>query len=123
MKYIIYLLITFCILSTTSFGMPSPESYGKNECHKIAQDYQREFGGSLIWIQPIDEQRNAILSDFGAHVINKVYEPVSKQLLYVDWGLKSTTIADFEIRTLNGKPARSYDLSKERPEFGLIWYY
>ena len=117
------LALLLLILVPSGYAMKPAWEYGDNECQKIAIQYQKEFGGSLIWIQPIDEQGNAILSEYGAHVINRVYDPVSKEMRYVDWGMKSNTRADYEIRLLNDMPARAYDLSIERPEFGLIWHY
>ena len=124
-KIILYIaLICFSIgIISTANAMPSPDSYGENECQKIALDYQKEFGGSLIWLQPIDKYGNPILSDYGAHVLNQVYDPVRKELRYVDYQLGWNQKADFIIHDWNDQRVKQYDLSKERPEFGLVWHH
>jgi len=116
-------LVIAIMASVANAQMPAPDSYGENECQKAALDYQKEFGGSLIWIQPIDEWGNPILGKYNAHVINKVYDPILKELIYVDYVAGMKASANFTIESFNGMPAKAYDLSKERPEWGLIWHY
>ena len=98
------------------------ESYGVNQCELIAKDFQKEFGGSLVWIQPLKDNGAFDLGDYNAHIINKVYFS-GVGIVYIDYysGMNMESID--EVQAWYGKPARIYDLSIERPEFGMIWWY
>ena len=120
---IVVLVIFMVIGSIVGNAMPSPESYGENQCELIAKDYQKAYGGSLIWLQFIDEQGNPILGEYSAHILNKVYDPIRKEMRYIDYQSKTDTRADYIIHMWDNKPVRMYDLSKERPEWSMIWHY
>jgi len=119
----IYLLLICILFTGIASAIKPPESYGINQCELIAKDYQKEFGGSLIWIQPMDNFGNPILGEYSAHMINKVYNKDLKIMIYVDYGNNWISSADIIIKTWNDKPVKVYDLSKERPEWSMIWHY
>lgn len=108
---------------SNTHAMRQPSDYGENQCELIAKDYQREFGGSLIWLQPVDSNGSPMLGEYAAHILNKVYDPIRKEMRYIDYQSKMDTRADYIIQLWDNKPVKMYDLSKERPEFGLIWHY
>jgi hypothetical protein len=106
--------------------MKPPELYGENQCELIAKDYQNEFGGSLIWIQPMDKQGNFIHGIYYAHIINRAYNK-ERGIYYVDWYAQTYFNNTQEIhdwyKHIFSLDNEVFDLSIKRPEFGLIWNY
>ena len=122
-RYIAFIWLVIALMAMSAYALKQPEEYGINQCELIAKDYQKEYGGSLIWLQFIDGNGNPIFGEYSAHVLNKVYDPVRKEIRYIDYQSKTDTRADYIIHMWDNKPVRMYDLSKERPEFGMIWHY
>jgi len=108
--------------------MPLPETYGLNECELIAKNFKDEFGGSLIFIQPLKENGPYDLSDYGGHLINKKYISGNEQNFYFDWGnqkiFSSLTEAEIWYEDIYyGRKVEVFDLSSEHPPFSIIWHY
>ncbi len=109
-------------------ALKQPEEYGEDQCELIAKDFQKKFGGSLIWIQPIDESGAYILEDYSAHILNKVYMSGNNDYFYIDWKTQSIikgTERDLKIWYwgMKQKESEIFDLSEKHPPFSIIWRY
>lgn len=107
--------------------MKLPSEYGYNECELIAKDFRKEFGGSLVFIQPLKDNGAYDLSDYGGHIINKKYISGNKQEFFFDWGSQRIFSSKAEIlnfwKDFTGKDVEVFELDKERPPFAIIWHY
>ena len=121
MRYIALVGLSIAILVTPSSALKAPNEYGTNQCELIAKDYQNVYGGSLIWIQPLKDNGAFDLGEYNAHIINKVGNN------YTDYQTGFTTKSLNSVQMWYewefGKKAVIYDLSNERPEFGMVWHY
>lgn len=127
---IVVSVVFLVIGAIVSNAMPLPESYGDNQCELIAKDYQREYGGSLVWIQPLKENGAYDLGDYNAHIINKVYSPTFEGIgivYYIDYKSNHRMYSKEDINLWYeheyNRKITVFDLATERPEFSMIWHY
>ena len=114
--YVVVLLtVVLAILSVTGRAEDS------NQCELIAKDYQREYGGSLVLIQPLKDNGAYDLGRYSGHWINHV------GIDYIDHGTgisfmtKDNVLEWYEWQT--GRTAVLFDLGEKRPPFPIRWNY
>lgn len=129
-RYIAFMSFVIASLVSGTHAMKQPLEYGTNECELIAKDFQKEYGGSLIWIQPLTANGAYDFGNYNAHIINKYYDSDFEgvgSIIYYDYATNTRmySIEDIEMwyEWLWGKEVKVFDLSKERPEFSMIWHY
>lgn len=115
-------------LCPTAVSMKSPDEYGYNECELTAKDFHNEFGGSLVFIQPLKTNGAYDLSDYGGHFINKRYVSGNKQEFFFDGGIQKIFSSQEEMETWYediyfGTKVETFELDKRYPPFGIIWRY
>ena len=118
------------MLSTPAFAMKEPwqysNSYDNTLCELIMKDYQNEFGGYFVFIQPLNPDGSYELGDYAGHWLNRAYSK-DRGIYYIDYWTQTYFNNTQQIQDLyyNGVQKRSvvYDFAERRPEFGLIWYY
>lgn len=115
------IFILLIIMLPTASGMKQPNEYSSTECELIAKDYQREHGGSLVWIQPLKPNGAYDMGEYSSHILNKVGNE------YIDYGWEYRTTDINSVREVykmaTGKDSQVWDLSQSRPRFRLIWHY
>ena len=127
MKTILYMIV--CVfLAVPALAMPAPDSYGYNECELIAKDFQEEFGGSLVFVQPLKENGAYDLSDYGGHFLNARYISGNQKMFYFDFGnqqiFDSLAAAETWYEDVYyGRQVEIWDMGIERPPFSIIWHF
>lgn len=132
-KKIIYLILLVFILIDNVSALKLPSEYEDGQCELIAKDFQKEFGGSLVWIQPLIENgayefESEELGIYNAHILNKIYISGNKNYYYIDWYSQSiigTTKEDVKnwYKGWTFKNSQVWDLEYERPSFNIKWRY
>lgn len=132
-KVIMAYIALFCFVMFVLAGLANAmqDNYGTNQCELIAKDFQKEAGGSLVWIQPLKSNGAYDLGGYKAHIINKIYisdfEGVGATVYfdYSDGSVHMYSKDDVKrwYENLWGKKVEVFDLSEERPPFSMIWHY
>jgi len=119
----VLIAILFIIFISPVRGMQS--YYPENSCQLIAKDFQKEYGGSLVWIQPLTNSGAYDLGEYNAHVFNRFY--IEGKLQFYDFGANIYFETKQEVnewyKEMTGKYSQIFVLSEERPAFGMIWHY
>lgn len=123
----LFIGLILLVLASSVHGMNPASEYGDNQCELIAKDVQKEYGGSLVWIQPLKDNGAYDFGDYNAHIINKVYLS-GVGVVYWDYQSGANMTSIDEVRTWyewysGGKNSEVYDLEFERPSWGMKWYY
>lgn len=107
--------------------MKPASEYRYNECELIAKDFQKEFSGSLVFIQPLKSNGAYDLCDYCGHWINKKYISGNKQEFFFDWSSQRIFSSENELKNFwkdsTGNDVEIFELDTERPPFALIEYY
>ncbi len=115
------------IIACPALAMKPPSEYGYNQCELIAKDFQKEFGGSFVFIQPLQADGSYNLCDFCGHWINKKYISGNEQEYFFDWSTQQIFSSEIEIQNYwfesTGNNVKIFDLSQEHPPFAIIWHY
>lgn len=104
----------------------SPWEYGDNQCELIAKDYQREYGGALILIQPLKDNGAFDFGPYNGHFLNNAYD---KEIgtYYIDYQSQSyfnnTNDALDWYFIMTNKKAIIYNVNEQHPPFSIIWHY
>ncbi len=120
------MILVLLLLSIPVTAMSPAASYGQDECELIAKDYQREYGGYLVFIQPLQANGAYMFGDYAGHWMNRAYSH-ALGVYYIDYtsGTYFNDTQDiaawYEYST--GNKAEVYDFAVRRPPFGLIWRY
>jgi len=114
--YVVVLLtVVLAILSMS--GRAMQESYDVNQCELMAKDYQREYGGSLVLIQPLKDNGAYDLGRYSGHWINHVGGQ------YIDYGTNTAFQSNDDVLGWYGRKAVLFDLGEKRPPFSIRWNY
>lgn len=123
------MIITAVVLAVIVLVVPSnamQASYTENQCELIAKDYQREFGGSMVFIQPLTADGAYDLGEFNGHWVNKAYNS-KLGVYYIDYETKTYMYSLNGVRAWyeqwTGKKAEVFDLDFQHPPFPLIYHY
>lgn len=126
-KLVIGLILSLILCSLTVDAMKSPSEYGNNQCELIAKDFQREYNGSLIFMQPLKSNGAWDLGEYNGHFINRYYNYTLKKELWIDYGnnltFNSSQEAEEFFEMIWDKDYILIDLGKEHPPFPMIWHY
>lgn len=68
-KTITCICTVLILFSLPTNAIKPPDKYGDNECELIAKDYQEEYGGSLIFIQPVKDSGAWDLGPYNGHFL------------------------------------------------------
>jgi len=125
-KNVIIFLIIVMALSMPSSALREPWQYKEGECELVAKEYQKIYGGSLVFVQPLKENGAFDLGPYNGWFLNKVYNK-EKGVYYIDYMSQTyfnntKEILDFYY-IVTGKRAEIYDMGKKRPPFNIIWHY
>jgi len=126
MKNIIIFLIVIIVLSTSSNALREPWQYKEGECELAAKDYQKIYGGSLIFVQPLKDNGAFDFGPYNGVFLNKAYSK-ERGVYYIDYINQiyfnnTKEILDHYYRVA-GKRAEIYDMERQRPPFNMIWHY
>lgn len=126
----IFVVLCACMyLVSPVSAMKLPSEYGYNECELIAKDFQKEYGGSLIWIAPKYPSSGAwVLGEYSAHLINYKYMSGNRESYYIDYGNQRIFETKEQValwyKTESGYDSEIFNLGDgERPPYSLIWHY
>lgn len=128
-KAVIFGLILFALISSVQAGyLKLPSEYGNQECELISKDFQKDFGGSLVFIVPLEDNGAFVEGDYAGHFLNKIYIKGNKDYFYFDWQSQSIftskqEVRDWYISMTFYNDAIVYDLSYERPPIPIRWHY
>lgn len=127
LKKIVVIVFIGLIIASPVFAMKLPSEYGDNQCELIAKDFQKEFGGSLVFIQPLKSNGAYDLCDFCGHWINKKYISGSKKEYFFDWQHQKIFSSKEEIISMFHDSisinVEVFELDKEHPPFAIIYHY
>ena len=120
---IFHFLILFLITPVTA--LQSPDSYLPGQCELAAKDYQREFGGSLVWIQPITA--SGAFENTDGHIINHAWDKINGSY-YIDYAVQERFNTTQDVRDWMWNNSyfydfAIYDLAEKRPPFSIAWKY
>lgn len=130
LKYatIVAILLTFFPFEVQ--GLKQPAEYGYNECELIAHDFQKEFGGSMIFIAPKSwDTGEWIKGDYAGHWVNLIYISGDKKSFYFDYGNQrifpdKTSLLNWYSHEFSGYDAEVFNVNAgEKPSYPLIFHY
>jgi hypothetical protein len=117
-------LIWFVIASP---ALAMQEWYGTNQCELVAKDFQNEFGGTLVFIQPLKENGAYDFCDYCAHWMNKKYISGNEKEFFFDWQSQKIFSSQTEIKDWwfesTGQKAEIFELDRGNPPFAMNWHY
>lgn len=126
MKGLTLLLLSLSSIMIVDAKLSSPWEYGDDQCELIAKDYQREYGGSLIFVQPLKDNGAFDLGPYNGHILNKAYDK-DTGVYYIDYQSQSYFNNTDEILNwyymMKGNKAVIYDMNEQHPPFSIIWHY
>ncbi len=103
-----------------------PSEYGDEQCELIAKDYQREFGGDLIFVQPLKENGAYDLGEFKGKWLNRAWNK-NQGSYYVDWESQTYFQSIEAIKDwyyfYEGQKAEVFNLNQGGVPFGLVYHY
>ena len=104
-----------------------PASGSTDDCEKLAVDYQTEYGGSLIFLNPLNDNGSYELCRYCGHWLNLVYLKDSVGIYYYYDAETNTEIGTTKQSVLDwykfstGKDSNIWNISNgEHPPFRLI---
>jgi len=117
-----------CLISHPASALKAPGDYGYNECELIAKDFQKEYGGSLVFIAPKDSSGKWVIGDYSGHFVNIKYIQGNKKEFYFDYGNQRIFSSEEELKQWylyqTGYDCEVFNLGAgERPPYSLIWHY
>ena len=122
MALIAFIGLVLASVSPLSSAMKQPGKYEANQCELVAKDFQKEFGGSLVFIQPLRADGSYDLCDYCGHWINKKYVSGNQKEYFFDYGLQKIFSSKNELKNQYGNVA-IFELDKEHPPFAIIYHY
>lgn len=123
----ISLLVILAILTVSvNAKLEEPWKYKEGECELVAKEYQRIYGGYLIFIQPLKENGAFDIGPYNGAFINKAYNK-DRGIYYIDYMSQSyfnntNEILDWYYK-ITGKRSVIYNINEEHLPFVMIWYY
>ena len=103
-----------------------PYQYKEGECELVAKDYQRIYGGSLIFIQQLKDNGAFDLGPYNGAFINKAYNK-ERGIYYIDYMSQSYFTNEYEIldwyRLNTNKKAVIFNMNDGGVPFPFIWHY
>jgi len=115
-------------LCPNAVSMKPASEYSYNECELVAKDFQKEFGGSLVFIQPLKADGSYDLCDYCGHWTNKKYISGNNKVFFFGWGYQKifNSVEEMETWYENiyfGRKVEIFELDKEHPPFSIIYLY
>lgn len=107
--------------------------YPPNSCEKIAKDYQKEYGGRLVFAAPYNTKSGLwIRGDYAGHWINVV--TINDTNIYIDYGAGYTYINKEETITYTGYMMQNkfqtsnvsvklFIYGEDTMPYPIIWHY
>ena len=121
-KIIIILLLVAILLTTPADALLSPDQYQSGQCELVAKDYQRVYGGYLIFIQPLKDNGAYDLGPYNGHMINKAYTK-ERGIYYIDYVSQSYFKNESEVLDWYGGHAIIFNMNEGGTPFPFIWHY
>ena len=93
-----------------------------NGCENLAKEYQKLYGGSLVFIQPLKDNGAYDLGRYNGHWLNSVYNKDIKAVgrHFYDVYSGSVMISDDELKDWYGRNMEFWDLEYGYPPFPLV---
>jgi len=115
------------IIACPALAMKPASEYGYNECELIAKDFQREFGGSLVFVAPIDSDGSYEACDSCGHWLNKKYISGNNKVYFFDYGNQRIFESTDEIKQFlwdyTFQKVDVFELDRGHPPFAIIYHY
>lgn len=123
--YIVLLLILIELTVPVS-ALKEPWQYKEGECELVAKEYQKIYGGYLIFVQPLKDNGAFDLGPYNGWFLNKAYNK-ERGIYYIDYMNQiyfnnTQEILEFYYRT-QGKDAIVYNMNDGGVPFPFIWHY
>lgn len=125
-KMCIILMIILLYTIPIDAKLLEPYQYKEGECELVAKEYQKIYGGSLIFIQPLKDDGGYDMGPYNGAFINKAYNK-EIGIYYIDYMSQSyfkneSEILDwYEWRT--DKKAVIFNMNDGGTPFPFIWHY
>lgn len=102
-----------------------PYEYKEGECELVAKEYQKIYGGYLIFMQPLKDNGEYDLGSYNGAFINKAYNK-ERGIYYIDYMSQSyfkneSEILDYMWNT--NKKAVIFNMNDGGTPFPFIWHY
>ena len=103
-----------------------PDEYKEGQCELVAKEYQRIYGGSLIFIQPLKDNGAWDLGPYNGAFINMAYNK-ERGTYYIDYMSQSyfkneSEILDWYMWGTN-KKAVIFNMNDGGTPFPFVWHY
>ncbi len=123
--YIILVVLLLYVIQVDA-RLLQPDGYKEWQCELVAKEYQRIFGGSLIFIQPLRDNGAWDLGPYNGAFINKAYNK-ERGIYYIDYVSQSyfkneSEILDWYMWRTN-KKAVIFNMNDGGTPFPFIWHY
>lgn len=125
-KIYITLIILLLYAIPTEAELLQPHEYKEGECELVAKEYQKIYGGYLIFIQPLKDNGAWDLGPYNGAFINKAYDK-ERGIYYIDYMSQSYLKNESEILEwyymMTGKKAVIFNMNDGGTPFPFIWHY
>lgn len=132
---ILSLILSLLVLNVGALKLP--DEYSDEQCELIAKDYQREFGGDLIFIQPLKDNGAYDLGAYNGHWINKAYVSPNNRFIIGSYTVEGIYYIDYQSQTyfqsideikdwymmMKDKESEVFNVNQERVPFALRYHY
>jgi hypothetical protein len=125
-KIYIMLVVLLLYATPTDAKLLQPYQYKEGECELVAKEYQKIYGGYLIFVQPLKDNGAWDLGPYNGAFINKAYNK-ERGIYYIDYMSQSyfkneSEILDWYIWRTN-KKAVIFNMNDGGTPFPFIWHY
>lgn len=123
--YIVLLLILIELIVPVN-ALKEPWQYKEGECELVAKEYQKIYGGYLIFVQHLKENGAFDLGPYNGWFLNKAYNK-ERGIYYIDYMNRiyfnnTQEILESYYRT-KGNDAIVYNMNDGGVPFPFIWHY
>ena len=125
-RKICIILVILLYTTIVDARLLQPYEYKEGECELVAKEYQKIYGGSLIFIQPLKDTGAWDLGPYNGAFINKAYNK-ERGIYYIDYMSQSYFTNESEILEWymlnNNKKAIIFNMNDGGTPFPFIWHY
>ena len=123
--YIISVILLLYVMPADA-RLLQPDEYKEGQCELVAKEYQRIYGGSLIFIQPLKDNGAWDLGPYNGAFINMAYNK-ERGTYYIDYMSQSyfkneSEILDWYMWGTN-KKAVIFNMNDGGTPFPFVWHY
>ncbi len=119
-KYLFIIFLIFFFMSNAQALRPTWE-YPEGKCELAAKDFQKVYGGNLVYIIPLSNSGAYEMGDYAGAWMNRVnntyFDYVNNRTFYSIQDIKNFYL------TVAEKKVEVYNLNEGHPPFQLIEHY